>query len=302
MNIFKQIKNSVYNKEYYKSTVSVESFRQSVKYLAKLSSLIAVLVSVIFMIFIPFMVKAIKTSTSSFTSGYPEGLVVSIKGGTASVNQPEPYFVKVPDSMKSTSNTNSTKIDNLIVINTTEPFSLDKFKEYATFAYLTKNEIVMMGENNEIKIMSLSKFGSAEITKNWVFEKQAMLFRLLPWILFFMIVMAFIFIFMFEFIGSMVILFLYALAVWGLMEIKGIKITYGRSYQIAIHAITLVIFISLIGVFVKPLNNFFVKLLIFIIITYINFEKIADTNTKKDIKKDITEESAQEDKVEMENK
>ncbi|HAE36392.1 MAG: hypothetical protein UR85_C0001G0013 [Candidatus Nomurabacteria bacterium GW2011_GWF2_35_66] len=276
MNIFIQIKNSIYNKEYYKTTVLEEPLRQSIKYLAKLSLLIAFLLSVIFLASMPFMIKAIKTNLTSFTeTGYPDGLVVSIKNGSASVNQPEPYFIKVPDSIKSDLSSSSTKIENLMVINTSEPFSLDKFKEYATFSYLTKNEVVMMGENNEIKIISLSKFGNADITKPWILEKQALLYKLLPVILIFLVLMAFIFIFIFEFIGSLVILLLYALVVWGLMSIKGIKLTYGRSYQIAIHAITLVVFIGLIGQFIKPLNNFFVKLLILIIIVYLNFEKVS---------------------------
>ena len=53
MSIFTQIKNSIYNKEYYKSVVLTESIRDSVRYLAKLTLWLALLASVMFAFSIP---------------------------------------------------------------------------------------------------------------------------------------------------------------------------------------------------------------------------------------------------------
>lgn len=295
MNIFKQIKNSVYNKEYYKSTVLVESTKSSVKYLLKISALIALIASIIFAIASPFIFKAMKGEISSVVAGYPNDLVISIKDGNASINQPEPYIIKVPLSMATSSvSENNPKVNNLIVINTSEPFSIDKFKEYSTLSLLTKNNIAMMSNNGEIKIMSLSEFGNVDISKTWLEQKANKTHQVLPWLLVGMAVLVYLGIFIFEIISSLIIILLYALVVWGFLKNKGIEVTYGRAYQVAIHASTLALIMGSIGNIIKPLDNLFLKLIVVGIVAYFNFDKLTRTDMKE-IKEEVAQENREEE-------
>lgn len=285
MNIFIQIKNSVYNKEYYKSVVSTESFGQSLKYLVKVCLLISLLGVVIMTCFIPSVSNKIKSGMSSALASYPDGLVVSIKDGNASVNQPEPYLVKMPASMTNTSDPNAIKIVNILTINTSEPFNLDKFKEYSTISLLTKKELVVIdGNKGEMKILPLSSFGNVEINKAWLFDKEAYLIKIIPGLAIFVLAMAFIGIFVVGLIGTLIILLFSAFIAWIILKIKGIKVSYKKSYQIALHASTLILIISVFGKLFKPLDNIWIKIIILIVIVSLNFDKISTlVKTKNEI-------------------
>lgn len=272
MNIFIQIKNSIYNKEYYQSTVLNQSLRESIKYLAKLCLLLALLGSIIFAFSLPKLFLNAKNTLTSIAVDYPDDLVVSLKGGNVSINRPEPYIVKMPSNLTKINDSQSAKIDNLIVVNTTEPFNLDKFKEYSTFSLLTKSEFISMQNNNgEIKILSLSKFGNMEITKTWILEKEVMIKKILPWLIFLIIPVVYGGMFVGIFIGTLGILFLSAVIVWIISKIKKMNLSYKKSYQVALYASTILLILSIFYRYLEFLNYLFIKLLIFIIIVLINF-------------------------------
>lgn len=275
MNIFIQIKNSVYGKEYYKSTVLVESLRSSIKYLLKIVAIFALVMMIILVVSAPSMVKVVKGIVSSTITSLPDDFVLSVKEGAATLNQPMPFVIKLPEALKNldkekaTLDSNKVNFDNLIVINTDESFYLDKFKEYSTFLLLTKSEFSVFSSNGEVKVTSLSNASKANIaiTKPWLLEKQSQIYKAIPWVSVVVILFVYIMMFIFGFIANAVVCFLYALAVWFFYKKSGTDITYGRAYQVAIHASTLTLFVGLI------LSNFFFKLLILMVIIYINYDK-----------------------------
>lgn len=272
MNIFHQIKNSIYGKEYYRSVVLNQSTGESVKYLAKLCLLVALLGALVLSFSLPTLNKKIKSGVVSFVASYPEDLVLSVKNGNASINRPEPFIVKIPNYLIDDSNSKPA-VDNLIVVNTTEPFSLDKFMTYSTFSLLTKTELITrQPDNGEMRIMPLSKFGNFEITKTWLLDKEVMLMKILPWAIFSLIPLVYLGIFIGIFVGSLIILFLYALIAFIIFKIKKIDITYKKSYQVALHASTILIILGIFSTYVGFLGNFWLKLLILIIIIIINFD------------------------------
>jgi len=273
MKIFTEIKNSIYNKEYYSGTVLVQPLRKSIKYLAKLSSLVAIIGVIIFSFFIPKFISIIKNSAASFVADYPNDLVVSIKDGSATINKTEPYMVKVPSGLIDNKNLNSFKIDNLVTINTTEPFTIDKFRQYSTLSLLTKKELVLMqSDKGEVRIMPLSDLGNIEITKALVVEKETLMNKMLPWIMAILIPILYIGISIGLFVGTIIILFFYAAIVWAVLKIKGIKVSYKKAYQVALHASTVLIILGAFSQFLGGFNNFSVRSLILIIIVYLNFD------------------------------
>ncbi len=265
MNIFQQIKSSVYGPEYYKEVVGNMRMRSSIKYLAKLSLLIALLSIVVSIVFLPKMSKLAKEQINSIVALYPADLEVTITKGKASINQPEPYFIKGVDGK------------NLIVINTKEAFTVDKFQAYGTFALLSATEFVAIKDmdTGQLQVMPLPK-QDGFVTKALVLKGQGWLVDALPWIFAVIIVCIGMVFFIGNFVGSLIILFIYALAVWIMSQIFKWNLSYKKSYQVGLHAMTLASILSLVtfmGV-LGFMDNFFVKLLLVILVVYINLRNL----------------------------
>jgi len=273
MNIFTQIKNSIYNKDYYKNVVLIETPKESVKYLARLCLVVALVACIILAFIIPPVFKIVKIGVSSFATSYPNDLTLSIKNGEATINQPEPYIVKTPGYLTNINKSKKPLPENVVVMDTTEPFDLMKFKEHKTISLITKTEIaIVQPDTEEMRIIPLYKFGNIEIDKNWVLNKEKIIVELLPWIMFSLIPLIYVGIFLGIFVGMLITLFFYALIVWLIFKIKKTDMSYHKSYQIALHASTLIILLSIIT---APLGfmNFFIKVLLLGIVVFINFNE-----------------------------
>lgn len=274
MKIFTQIKNSIYNKEYYNTVVLNETLGKSIKYLAKLSLVVAFIGVLVFSFSIPKLKSEIKKGIATFAERYPNDLVVSINNGIAQINKPEPYIVKLPENLLNKDDTKSLKIDNLITVNTGESFNLDKFREYSTLSLLTKKELVMMqSEKGDVSILPLSNMGNVEITKAFVLEKEAWAYKALPWAMTALVPLIYPFIFLGIFISTLISLFFYAAIVWVILKSKKVKVNYLLSYQVALHAVTPILIIGAFGIYLAPLNSMFIRTVILIAIVYFNFNK-----------------------------
>jgi len=289
MNIFEQIKNSVYGKVYYQEVVMQESFGQSIKYLAKLSLILALMGSLALAVTLPKFSKVIQKEISVLLSAYPDDLNISIKNGQATVNRPEPYAILIPDSVIEPNDKIQNKLTNLLVINTTEPFSLDKFRAYQTMILLTQKDLVFIDGNTGVKVVSMANFQNLDINKAWLTTKVDWVFKILPLVMSVFVVFAFIGLFLLLFIGSMIVLLFYALLAWAILKIKSRKVDYGRAYQIALHAMTLALPLTIIGFYLQPLNNFFLKILVVLAVIYFNFDKIETPATE--IREEMKEEA-----------
>lgn len=271
MNIFKQIKNSIYGPEYYKSTVLAESFRASIKYLLKISFLFALLGAIFFIVVTPVFYNTLKTIVQSEVANYPDDLVISIKDGSAKVNKPEPYAIKMSSASEGLNGNNSPKLDNLMVINTTKPFDIDSFRSYSTVVLLTKTDLVMLKDDKgSIQILPLSKMGNTEIVKSSLLELESKFIKFLPFIIAFIVLFVYIGIFIGYFIGTLIMLLLYAFFIWLLGKLRGVDLTYQKSYQVGIHASTVIMILSILAVFIPVLEPFFIKLVAILLVVYIN--------------------------------
>jgi hypothetical protein len=289
MNIFKQIKNSVYGPEYYKNIVANTKLRSSIKYFAKFSLLIATLFVVVAVVTWPLVSKLANKGLDSMVALYPSDLEINIMKGEASINQPEPYFIKSADGT-----------ENLAVINTKEDFSISKFRSYGVPFMLTKTELV--GIKNEgtgqLQIMPLPK-DDMKINQALVLDGQKWLIEKMPMIFIWVLLFGFIAIFLATFSGTLLLNFLYAFGIWIMFKVIKRDLSYKKSYQVGVHALTFVTLISLVTFFgvLKFLDGFFVKLLLTLIIVYINFVgfgKKADQVEVKENNETIKEVEAKE--------
>lgn len=290
MKIFTEIKDSIYNKEYYKEIIEQKSTKESIKYLARISFIVALFMALTFIFSFPGLIGDIKGGIKTFTKDYPEDLIFSINKGNLSINRPEPYSIDVPIKWKESKDFESINTKNLLVVNTTESFNIEKFNEYSTFSLLTKtNLIIKQPDSREIKIFSLSEIGDIYINKSWVLEKENYFLKILPYIIAFIIPLSIGMMFVGIFILNIILIFLYALFVWLMFKVKKINITYKKSYQVALHASTLVIFLSLFNQYLGIFNNTFFKLFLVLMIVYINLfinKNISNQNKKSLIKRE----------------
>lgn len=281
MKIFKQIKDSIYGPEYYRKVVGEMRLRSSVKYLAKFSILIAILVVVVGACFLPWASTKVKSVVESAVSSYPADLEITFKDGKASVNQPEPYMIAVPTEWQDDEMTDDSSLKNIIVINTKEAFSIPKFREYSTMIWLTETEIIGLKDNNELQIIDTKDLKDVVVNKDMVLAKQAWLLDHLPTIFTFIFIVGFFVIFLANFMGTLSALLLYALFIWGMSAILKLGLGYKKSYQVGIHAITLVSILGLLSVFglAGLLGSFWVKVVLILLVVYINLRNTSSTPT-----------------------
>jgi hypothetical protein len=271
MKLFKEIKNSIYNPAYYRTVVQEERFKNSIKYLAKVSLLASLACAIVVAISLPFLYKTLKTEAAKAVTAYPDDLVVSIKGGTASINKPEPYAIPMLPSWKEFHTPKNPAKESIIVIDTTKAFNLDDFRSYSAYALLTKTDLILPKDpSGGAQIIPLAKVHDVVITKALLLEKEAKLITLLPALMVFILACAYVGFFILNFIGTLIMLLIFACFIWLLAKAKGEALTYKKAYQVGLHASTIVLFLNILGLFISALSPFFIKLVAILLIVYIN--------------------------------
>lgn len=280
MKIFNEIKDSTYNPSYYNSFLKNDSLKSSIKYLAKLSLIIALLGTLVFSFFIPKISSNIQNVIISSLESYPADLVLSVKNGVASINKPEPYIVTLDKKIKDGFNKNQkVSYDNIVVIDTKTPFSLEQFQKYSSFILLTKTELISVKDSSgSIQIMPLSKFGNFEISKAWLLEKESWFFNILPKIILAIVPLIYIILFLMNFSGTLLVVFLYAFMIWLMSKVAKVELSYKKSYILGLHLATPIIIFNTINLYLGLPANIFLQLIAIMLLAYVNFFK----NYKKD--------------------
>ncbi|MFA6338839.1 MAG: DUF1189 family protein [Candidatus Paceibacterota bacterium] len=249
MSLFKDVKNSIYNPEFYSELID-RPLSYSLKYFFSLICLISIAVSAYFTIIAsPQLMTFAKESRNSIVSKFPSELEVTIKKGEVSTNvkEKEPYLVSMPQMprlQQSSMPTNNQAFQNIVVIDTVNQFSLEKFYEYHTAFLVTKNDIIY-SDKDKITITSLAKSPDLVINKT---STESFFKKLDPLVKFIPLLLA-IFVFSISFfIGSAYLFyFLYfALLVWLVVRINKIHTGYMGAYKITLHAATLSILVDIL--------------------------------------------------------
>jgi hypothetical protein len=290
MKIFTEIKDSIYNPNFYKALPLSRTLGSSIKYLAKLSLLVALVSLIILSFKIPGFYREVKSAITSFTTSYPEDMTLSVKDGIASTNRTEPYIIPVSQfaSTDNLENKENSDRENLLVVDTSKSFSVEDFDKYSTYAWITKTELVMVknSSSDQIQIAPFSKMGKWEINKAWILDKQTIILKILPWMIPIYILLSYIYFFSINFFVTLISLFFHAFIIWLMSKVKKVELSYKNSYKIGIHTQTL--FIIILGplintFFLFVLYNFFVKLAILMIVVYVNFFKDSTSTPESEV-------------------
>lgn len=269
MNFLKKVKSSVYDPIYYSEILNM-NFGGSLKYFFKLSLLLA-LVGAIYLSFvsIPKVNSFISTFGDRVVEAYPAELEVRLKDGLVSTNVVEPYIIPLPKD-EFNADYNKSNYENLIVIDTKSDLSLDKFNAYNTVVLLTKNA-VLTRDKGKITITELK--GTSDLTINrdklvyWV-GKVTPFVKKLPYII---PVIVFTGLFLY-FAFSLFYLLFVALLVFIMGKIRKLGLSYKKSYQISLHAITLPLILSMMSWFINIKMFLFVPTIILLVVVWVNLK------------------------------
>ena len=271
MNIFISIKNSFYNPKYY-GEILEKPFSYSLKYYLIFALFFAAVFAVCATImFIP-VTAIISEKISGVADYFPQELTISIKDGKVSTNVAEPYFIKVPEDFKSNENVkpNMAVLENFVVIDTKDKFDIDTFNSYKTAVLLTSDSIAYM-DNSKVSIVPLSNVKDYTLNRGVVSGYLEKIKPFVPVIYPVIIVFAYIAGF-FVVLIRMVYLLIGALFVWLVAKIKGIEISYGKSYQLGMHlASSVIIVTSLLGL--VSIKFSFLFTILFVVAAALNLKK-----------------------------
>jgi len=246
MEFLKNIKNSIYNPEYYGNVLN-KPFSYSLKYFLLFSFIIALLLTVHSSFSaLPKIKSFLDIAGKKAVQYYPDELQITIKDGKASTNVNEPYFIKTPEDIK------INNIENLVVIDTKNVFSVAEFENYKTLLLLTNDSLIYREQNNnKMTIQSLSQIPNYTLNKQVLLSlfnkispylKSAYPLFIIAMLLFFFSVLTF----------RLLYLLFAALLIWIIAKIKKIDIGYSKSYQLGLHLMTLAIIITQLMFLILP--------------------------------------------------
>ncbi len=270
MNFFETIKSSIYSPSFYRSVADGSEVRPF-RYYFKLSLLLAVVFSVILSFkAVPEIKKFLDETRASIEQNYPKDLEVKIEKGIATTNAKEPFFVKFPETTVKV-NTDMPDVENILVIDTKNSFSLEQFQNYKTVALLTKDSVVSIDRNDKVTITLLKSIPdftlNYENLTKWLMKtdqvKKIATYSL-PVLIFLGVFLAYVF--------KLVYLFFGALLVYVVAKIKNINLSYKKSYHIALYAVTLPTLLSVLAFFTGLKMFTFLPSIILVIAVWVNLK------------------------------
>ncbi len=246
MNSLKTVQNSIYSHTFYQ-TILKKSFKSSLGYFLLLI-LSLTLVNLITLIN-PLLIeapKAIEGFAQNISNCYPKDLEVKIQNGQASSNTQEPYFISSCDQDKTP----------LIVIDTKTPFSSTQFNNYKVAAWVTKDAVIYKKDNYETRTYSLTKVNDFKLNKAVINSYYKMFSPYLKFVGPILLVLSFAGIFL-SYDFRLLHLLLIASLIWLLGKLFKHSLSYGQSYKLGLHAITLGLIVELVANLTRYWTHFY---------------------------------------------
>ena len=265
------VQKSVYDPVYYRELLA-KPFSFSWKYYSALSLSLALLITIASSV--PWVGKVnelLARLPERVYMYYPDDLTIEVRQGELSSNVVEPYFLPMPPALHKLSP--QVSVENLAVIDTVTPFSLTQFKDYHALAWLSHDQIAFLDSNGAIKIQPIDKKVNLTMNEDALhtfMPKVAPYFKFVPPLLVLAVFCAFLIFFGFNFIY----LLFAALLIMLLGVLMKEKWSYGTSYRLGLHAITLPLLLNFL-LMMTPLSFAAIPFLftaILLTVVYVNFK------------------------------
>ena len=239
----------------FEESISERKTGFTVRYISTLFVVYAVLMALIYGLFalppLSHLMEGIGTSFSSLEQ-LPDDFELSINKGVVRINQPEPFFIPASDALRSAVPESTPRIIlNLLVVDSAGEITPERFLEYKSLAWFTKDTFVTAGEDGGIKTESLSSLPDGTIHKEDVLTFGTILSRLSSWLP--PLVFGGLFVLHFSALtsGLIYLLPLSFLTIF-LLERKGKKVNFWMAYKMTVHAATGAFLFKALAVMLVP--------------------------------------------------
>lgn len=238
------IKQSIYGPEYYKALIG-KPFAYSWKYYSAFALLIATVLTIIASIpLVPGVIHVTRQFPPKFFAYYPDELEIRFDKGAVSTNVPEPYILPVPEEFARLFATKEGVL-SLAVIDTQTPFSLEKFDEWKTIAWLGREQIAIKDDRGSVRIETFAPEMSFTVNEGRLRLLETYLAPFYPFAAPLIVILVFV-----GFLLWLGVYFIYlilgALFIFILGRIMKHNWTYGASYRMGLHAMTLPLLLDLV--------------------------------------------------------
>ncbi len=272
MTLVETVKASIYSPEFYKE-LRDKRLGFSLKYFYSLVIPLALILTVVFAVqVVPKFFQFLRELRPTLSQIYPADLIIQIQDGRASVNQPEPYSIPLPEFLRS--NIGREKgTENLLVIDTETPFSIQQMAEYKTLIWLSSDSVYFSQESSGVRAESLSRFPDGTLDKALALSLADQATNLSRWVVPFMVLAILLFMFLGLVFGASVnllYLFLGALLVWLVSVLRRDNLGYWASYRLSIHLMTLGILFEAFTLLVRLSQPPFVFTALLLVMAWIN--------------------------------
>lgn len=181
----------------------------------------------------------IPTAKDFINTHVPADLVITLKSGSLSINQPMPYRLEMPKDMKGG---DKEERKNLFVIDTNVDATLDAPEKFDTYIFISKDNAVIEESAHEISAYPLKDFPDTTISReslNTLFDKVVSYAWILPFLVFIPLMF-------FMLVGILIIFLVAGLGLWLIMKIASRPISFSQAFSLAMYAYTFIFLVDCI--------------------------------------------------------
>ena len=273
-NTFEIFKKSLTKVSLY-SEAREEPLGKGVRYYLKVICVLAFFATFAFGVFsIPQGVRFVKEEALLLVQEkYPVDLEVVIKNGEASTNSTSPSVIRGEEKTLKTLFQDGT-VENILVIDAQNDYSVELFDNYHTFMLLTKHDIAIHGAEGGVTVQPLRGLPEMKITSASLVGFIEDVQGALPLLIIISLVAVFVLLFA-GYLVYLVPLALFALIPFFLAWVKNIPLSYRGAYKMSVYAVVpglvLKTLFNIGGIFFVPA---YFSLLIFMLVIFLVMKRL----------------------------
>jgi hypothetical protein len=242
---FETIRRSIFDPSFYQDLPS-RSLGSAWGYYSGFSLLLAIAFTIALSLPIVPQIRPFLTSAEQVAINlYPDDLVLSLQGGVLSMNKDAPVTIPIPTFLRDaiSEQDSATTYRSLIVIDPDATATIDTYRAYGTIIFLGKSDVIFPNDTGGIEVQSYGKEISGvfdEQDLRHLFDVVQPYYRFIAPLIVVLIAIGLLVAYGVKF----AYLVLGAIAILVLGRMLGLRWTYGESYVIGLHAITLPVLID----------------------------------------------------------
>jgi hypothetical protein len=208
---------------------------------------------------------------------YPPDLRLEIKNGLVSINQPEPYIIRLSEEFieEMRQSGSAAPYENVVVIDTQNTFSYERFAAYNTYAWITGDGLVFVDQDLRAQAVPFGTSTNQVIDRSFVNQWVAIIFQAIDRSLAYIVVIGVLLLMLLFGLFNLAYTALLALIVRLIANnVNRLNLVYHQAWAVTLHLATLgtvwlVIDLCLPG-FHLPLGFTIITL----VLAYLNLKKV----------------------------